>query len=278
MIELTTAAKRCLDDYLGDMRASLDGCPSVDSSDVERDVMEHIEKSLAEAPTPVDSPALCEVLDQLGSPSQWIPEEELSWRRRLRLGTRRVLKRLWSGPEDFRLAYLSIGLLAVAGLLLRADPDSPVMMMMCVVVSFLFARAALAADSDHQRLGAQRWLLYPVLILVYFPLALALLLWTVGPVAALADLLEWEVDLGRWGRFPSWIVLSIYLGITSTVLWWFLLGLATWRWPGLVRNTFYPFANRFRGRHGLLFGAFGLLVLLGALAFGGWVLSGSGLH
>ena len=83
MIELTDDARKCLDDYLGEMRASLAGCRSVDSLDVERDVMEHIEKSLAEAPSPVESAALEAVLEQLGSPSQWIPEEELSWWRKL---------------------------------------------------------------------------------------------------------------------------------------------------------------------------------------------------
>ena len=149
------------------------------------------------------------------------------------------------------------------------------MMLICVGVSFLFARAALAIDSDHQRLGAQRWLLYPVLILIYLPLALALLLWTVGFMPLLADLLHKDVE--TLGRFPS-PVLAVHLTVTFTALWWFLLGLVLWRRPGLVRNTFYPFTNGFRGGHGLMFGAFGFLILVGALVLGGWVLSGSGLH
>lgn len=270
MIELTTAAQKCLDDYLGEMRASLRACPSVDGSDVERDVMEHIEKSLAEDPSPVDSPALCAVLDQLGSPSRWIPAEELSWQRRLRLGTDRLLKRLWSGPEDFRLGYLSTGLLALAGLLLGADPDSP-LVLICVGVSFLFARAALAADSDHRRLGAQRWLLYPVLILVYSPLALAVLLWTAMAAIPLAD--ELHENAEPLGRF-SFEIVAAHSVVTSTALWWFVLGLVLWRWPVLVHNTFYPFANGFRGRYGLILAAVGLLVFVGALGLGWAAVSG----
>ena len=114
MIELTTRAHKHLDRYLGEVRASLAACPSVDSVDVERDVREHIDKSLSESPKPVDLPDLARVLEQLGSPSQWVTEEELPWRRKLRLRIRRIVTRLCSGPEDFRLAYLSIALFALA--------------------------------------------------------------------------------------------------------------------------------------------------------------------
>jgi hypothetical protein len=270
MIELTADAQKCLDAYLGEMRASLAGCPSVDSSDVERDVMEHIDNSLSEAPTPVDSPALDAVLDQLGSPSQWIPEEELSWGRKLRFEARRVLTRLYSGPEDFRLAYLSIGLFALAILLTTADAGSA-WVLICVGFSFLFARAALAAESASQQLGAQRWLLYPVLILVYVPLALGLLLWTVGPTPPLADLLHGEVE--PLGRFP-FEMLAAHLTVTSTALWWLLLGLVVWRWPALARNTFHPFADGFGGRHGVLLGLVGLLILAVAVVVGALTLWG----
>jgi hypothetical protein len=264
MIELTTEAKRCLDDYLGEMRTSLRGCPTVNNFDVERDVKEHIEKSLADAPTPVDSPALRAVLEQLGSPSQWIPEEDLPWKRKLRLGVHRVVKHLRSGPEDFRLAYLSIGLLVAAGFILPYDPDSP-LMFMCACLSFLFSRAALATESDHQELGAQRWLLYPVLLLVYVPLAFTLLSWAAVIALPVGDELHERVE--PLGQF-SFEMVAAYASVTSTALWWFLLGLVLWRWPALVRNVFYPFVNGFRGRHGLILAAVGLLLLLGVLALG----------
>ena len=49
MIELTEAARNCLDQYLSELRVSLAGCPSVSRSEVESDVMQHIETSLAGA-------------------------------------------------------------------------------------------------------------------------------------------------------------------------------------------------------------------------------------
>jgi hypothetical protein len=239
----------------------------VDSVDVERDVREHIEKSLCEAPPPVDLPDLTDVLDRLGSPSQWVPDEELSWGRKARVQARRVLSRLRSGPEDFRLAYLSIALFALA-LLTFAAGAAPLAFFLGGF-SFLFARASLAAASTPQELGAQRWLLYPILIVVYLPLALALLLWTVG-VTPLADLLHEGVQ--SLGRFP-FEILAIHFAATCTALWWFVLGLVLWRWPGLVRNTFYPFTAGFRGRHGLMLSAFAFLILVVALVLGGLALA-----
>lgn len=275
MVELTTAAKRCLDDYLGEMRASLRGCPSVDSADVERDVTEHIEKSLAEAPSPVESSALQEVLEQLGSPSQWIPEEELSWWRKLVVAWR-------SGPEDFRLGYISIAILGAGALSLGLEAP-PAIPFVCVVFSFLFSRAAVAAAADPAELGPQRWLLYPALISVYFIFLACVLFWPVVPACALADpsveaeftfhdITELEprsepLRTGVSEGIPLSIRLSTLFGIASTAFWWFLLGLVGWRWPVLVRNTFYPFANGFRGLHAIVFGGFGLLVFVGMLAF-----------
>lgn len=288
MIELTDDARKCLDDYLGEMRASLAGCRSVDSLDVERDVMEHIEKSLAEAASPIESAALEDVLDQLGSPSQWIPEEELSWWRKLLFRGRRLLVQWRSGPEDSRLGRISIAILAVGAVWLSVSGD-PSMPMFCVIFSFLFSRAALATVSDPAELGPQRWLIYPVLVLVYSIFLAGLLLWPIAPAIALGDLSAGSgftlsdlsrlerggepVPTGGWESIPMWIVLATAFGVASTAFWWFLLGLVSWRWPMLVRNTFYPFANGFRGKHAIVFGAFGLLVFVGTLALGGLTIS-----
>ena len=286
MIELTAGAGRHLDEYLGEMRASLAGCPSVSVEDVERDVTEHIDKSLSEAPTPVDLAALRTVLELLGSPSQWIPEEELSWRRRVllalgrgRLTLRRALSRLWSGPEDYRLAYLSIAALVLAPSLLTTGPDM-LWTTLLVALSFILARASLAAAAETPGvLGAQRWLVYPVLILVYLPLAAGLLFWTLwAPVVAVVagpilGTPGWNEQFA-WGTqagYALWLIVS-YVFAVGTALWWTLLGTICWRWPVLVRNTFHPFAAGFSRRYGLYLGIVGLLLLVAALVFGWSVL------
>jgi hypothetical protein len=43
MVELTDAARLCLDRYLALVRSSLRRCPSVDVAEIERDVVDHIE-------------------------------------------------------------------------------------------------------------------------------------------------------------------------------------------------------------------------------------------
>ena len=55
MGELTDEARRCLDEYLAEVRSSLRHCPSVNVADVERDVVEHIQHALSGTPGTVDA-------------------------------------------------------------------------------------------------------------------------------------------------------------------------------------------------------------------------------
>ena len=62
MVELTDAARRCLDEYLAEVRSSLRHCPSVDVAEIERDVVEHIQHALSGTEEAVDAPELRGVL------------------------------------------------------------------------------------------------------------------------------------------------------------------------------------------------------------------------
>ena len=75
MKRLEWNARRLRDGYLRRLRRSLAACPSVDRQEVERDVREHIEMELADAPEPVSRRALERVLEQLGNPAQWVTAE-----------------------------------------------------------------------------------------------------------------------------------------------------------------------------------------------------------
>jgi len=115
MITLSKSAKKSLEDYLRQARAYLRGSKSVDAEEVEQNITEHIENELKGAAEPVSCDALDAVLKKLGSPQQWVPEEELPW-------WRKIILRLRSGSEDWRLAYLSLGLLVVGFLILPYAP------------------------------------------------------------------------------------------------------------------------------------------------------------
>jgi|GEM_PF-1262765 len=240
MIELQISAQELLNDYMGRLRAHLYGCHTVDPSEVERDVQEHIERELQDLPKPVSYNALQGVLTELGSPAQWVPEEEIPW-------WRKSLIRLQKGPEDWRLAYFSL-ILLVFGFIY--DNYLPVL----APVSFLCSRAALSLVGDSDKLGARKWFLYPSLIAMYLFVAFWII---VGPVilffgvATQFDHLDFQgqsVDVFPWNTpskmrdvayYP--IAFSFVAGLTG--LYWLLLGIAHKQWPRVTQAIFRPFVK-----------------------------------
>jgi hypothetical protein len=251
MVELTDTARRCLDEYLAEVRSSLRHCPSVDVADVERDVMEHIQDALSGIPGAVGAPELQDVLRGLGSPSQWVPQEELSW-------LQRTLLALRSGPEDLRLGYLAFGLLA--GTLLAAACLNLMLgfgrmlpfLLLGLVASFLFARAALSAAAGAGR--AEWWLICPSLIVVYVPVTALLLFWPVA-AALLGEVILKDLGGPRlaWTRDYPLGTITAFTLVTLGSLWWAILSFVAWRWPEVVRDCYAPFADRFRRRRTFLF-------------------------
>jgi len=96
MINLTDNARKHLDNYLQQVRTYLKASPTVDADEVEQNIKEHVENELQDSPEPVSFDALDDILKKLGSPQQWLPEEERPWWRKiiLRLRTDRQ-KYLW---------------------------------------------------------------------------------------------------------------------------------------------------------------------------------------
>jgi hypothetical protein len=261
MIAFTSDAQAYLDRYLRQMKAALSGSRSVDPQEVERDVLGHIEAELPDN-EPVTLDSLHSVLNRLGSPNQWLAVEELPlWRQ--------VLLRLRSGPEDWRLAYLTFACFVVGPLL---GPIGPLFLL----ASFPLARATLTSlDERDAPIGARRWLIYPPLVLWYASFALLLLFWPVGgTVAALNDVSFWRFSTAllrdpRVHEFlrPTAVILAAVL-ILGVGLWWMILGLLLTRAERLVRAAFRPFADRFERRHAMRLAVSGLaLAGLGALLF-----------
>ena len=132
MTDLTQDAQVALSTYLQRVRLSLRGT-SVDADEVERDVREHIEEALNGRSDPVPAADLSGVLERLGSPDQWVPDEGIPlWRR--------TIRRISAGPEDWRLAYASLGLAAVAAGLATAGQIA--LAVICFALAFFTARAA----------------------------------------------------------------------------------------------------------------------------------------
>ncbi len=76
-----------------------------------------------------------------------------------------------------------------------------------------------------------------------------------------------SLDDFAWARsFPTGMI-AVFTFLILNSSWWAFLAFVAWRWPTVLSDCFYPFANGFRaGRRLLIFGGLCLMVALGALA------------
>jgi hypothetical protein len=263
MVNLTDNAKKSLDHYLGQVRTCLRGCKSVDPDEVEQNIMDHIESELSGAAEPVAVGALDPVLAKLGSPQQWIPEEELSW-------WRKAILRLRSGPEDWRLGYLSFGLL-VFGLI--SGPG----IIILIPASFYIARTTIHVAGGVEQLGDQKRLIYPSLIFVYFLLILAVI---AGPtITMLCAAVGWEHSMIGEGSFfgddTNYWCAAWAFSLAVTGLCWIITGTVCLKGRRFIEKVFYPFGDVISRKKAvvlLLVGFVGLVIfsLLGVLVVKYW--------
>lgn len=248
-LTLMPGAQSELDRYLRRVKTALLAHASIDADEVERDIRGHIEAELAESPLPITEARLRGVLDRLGSPSQWVPADELPlWRQ--------VLIRLRSGPEDWRLAYVTF-VLFVAGPM--AGPIGPLLFF----ASIPLARATLALlDEEGEPVGPRRWLVYPPLLVIYVAIALAAFIGLPLLIASAGDP-SVRTEASAWLPEPFWVSLSFVVAAAAG-LWWTMMGLWLARFTRAVHLVFWPFANWFERRHAIRMACFGVIVLTAA--------------
>ncbi len=249
MVELSENARKGLDGYLRQVRSYLSWSKSLDRDEIEQNITEHIERELEGTPEPVSSSILEGILERLGSPRQWVPPEALSWWGKL-------IIQLPTDSQDWRLAYMSFGFLLFGFIFLAFSP----LWLVLFPAAFVTARAALAANGSPEKLGAQRWLLYPSLLLICVPLALTLL---AGP-GFLAGTIGAELHEVAEIRQVSNMGLVAFVITSATLvtsIWWMVMGLVFCKWPSCVHPLFRPFADDFNRRHALVLTGAGVLLL-----------------
>ena len=249
MRELTPEAQQKLDTYLQRMRIELSGSKSVTAEEVEQDVREHIEFALASSNGPIDSARMSIVLDRLGAPERWLPDEE-------RPVWRRALARWKGGPEEWRLAYSSLTLFVVALLLMPAGIGIPLML-----ASFLFSRAYVEfMRNQGEPLGARRWLVYPPIAL-FLGMTLAAMI-----IGAAAPVVGWGIGEHGFERifdvprsFYGALRFQIGLGGIAFGTWWMIAAglMALFLRP--IRFVFAPLLDGLTRRH------IGVLAAIGAI-------------
>jgi hypothetical protein len=253
MITLSKNAERSLHDYLRQARAYLRGSKSVDADEVEQNITEHIENELEGAAEPVSLAVLDTVLKKLGSPQQWVPEEELPW-------WWKIIFRVRSGPEDWRLVYISFALI-VTGLLTLPYPPTGIIL---ILASFLASRAALSVTADTDKLKAQKWLLYPSLIIVYTFVLLALLMWPLVVLLPLADAYEYTFvgSSSRFNNETEYFIVAAAVVVAGLGLWWSILAATALKPRKLMRVIFNPFAESLRSKWAIRLLLIGLVMLI----------------
>ena len=253
-VALTPEAQGHLERYLKQIKTALRGNASIDAEEVERDVLGHIDTELAAEPQPVAAGSLLRVLDRLGKPDKWVPlEGRPAWRG--------VFEALRSGPEDWRLAYLTFGLFVAGTVLFMGSIDLWPLPPVFVATSVLFARATLALLDEHNEpVGARRWLIYPALVPIYVVLLAAAIMAPAGGVAgALTDQIWLRDQMTAWLGGPAWLLVPALVALVLGT-WWVLVGLVFSQAVSAVRTTFYPFADWLDRRHALRLALAGVLL------------------
>lgn len=259
MNDLTPSAQQRLDDYLRRLRVSLRRASPAEAEDVEQSVREHIDVALAHAAAPVGGEQLAEVLDRLGSPDGWVPENDQNVVERT---ISKVKERLRSGPEEWRLAYLTFGLFVAALITLPIGVG-----LFLLPASFLASRAySDYMESKGETAGARRWLIYPPIGLF---LALAVVFFVViGPAG---PVLGWGIERGGFLQMLEESRLSapyheeqFVAGAAAATLglWWVLASLVAMVFLPLIRFIFKPLLANVRRTHLLGLTLVGVVVLI----------------
>lgn len=272
MIPLTDGAKALYADYISKVRARLFSSGAADADEILADLQEHVSEELADTPEPATHEAMRAVLERLGSPDQWVNADDLPW-------WRKVLMRLRTGPEDWRLVYFSFVALIVGAL----------------PISFILSRAAIAAQKEPLA-PAQKWLAYPSLIIVYVVILGIVLIpvpiigGAVGYELSFASLTEYSrlhgtkaptptnyppilksLGLNRYTDVRAGVV-GVWMGVATGGAWLMLLGGALlFRGPRrFAACVFAPFLDESSKRWAVTILLFGLLLGAIALAVGYW--------
>lgn len=240
----TPDASQYFETWLGRIRTSVAGDPTVDPEDVAQDLRAHVHAELAAAPEPVTMGELARVLESLGTPAEWNvtakdqPKERLHVRfeRDVVAGVREIQKRV---AADLGMPLL-VGVVTVAGMVTFYDGG-----ILLVLLAYFVARSKVTYAPETVT-GRKRWL-------VYAPLAIG-----AGSLTALVLFFPTMLKDGPSGGYfraeDMWV-----LG-----LWWLFVGFVAAREVRRVRTLLKPFADGFERSHARMVMLVGAALMIAA--------------
>jgi hypothetical protein len=253
MIDMTPTARERMDNYFQRLRAELRGTEPVVADEVEQSVREHISIALSGAQAPVGATEVIAVLDRLGPPERWLADEE-------RPVWRRVIAKLNSTSDDWRLAYLAFGLFLASIVFL------PIGGFLLLLPAMLVSRASVElARSRNENLGARRWLVYPSIAVI---LVFATGLLIIGPPLPLIamglqdvhgrDAVEQIFDVPHTAAGQ----LRFLFGMGAVLFgsWWIIAAAFCAAFIRAIRFVFAPLLDGLHRKHFAVLAAIGVLV------------------
>src|SRR5262249_2660677 len=127
-------------------------------------------------------------------------------------------------------------------------------------------------------LVAQRWFIYPSLLIIVLPLIAFVLVAPIFPAAHLGRLhlsANAAVPADRPPDFTSLptneMRVIVGLVVAAAAIWWVILGTTLAIWPGSVRAILWPFGQWFKRKHAIIL--IGIGVGIGGVLIAGAVLT-----
>lgn len=253
--KLSENAQKSFDEYLNQVKVLLRYTKSIDSDEIVQNINDYIENELADAIEPVGSDELEDVLKKLGSPEQWVPEEITWWKK--------FILRLRCGPEDWRLAYLSFGLLLIGFIFLP-------LILVFLTASYLVSRAALSLCNNNLQVKEQKWLIYPSLIIVNVLLLSLLLFWPLFISVNLGYGFEHDVRK-TYSQFTDdlqyWLMATSFI-ISSLGIWWLIFANMLKKKNSIFQKILWPFFDMIKKKWLIGFWFVSLLMIIIFTAIG----------
>jgi hypothetical protein len=233
----TPDASEHFEAWLGRVRLSVAGDPSLDADDIAQDLRAHVHAELEATPEPVTMGALERVLDSLGNPAQWSDtlkqpaESSARWFHRNVTDVVAEWQRKLAGDWGLPVLLLVMTLIAIPTFDWIGAP--------LLLFAYFVARSHVTY-APHLVVGRKK-------LMVYLPLAIG-----AGVLTGLVLGFPLTFRGARVGYSNQMETLWV-LGS-----WWILVGILAAREPRRVRSALKPFADTFDASHGRM------LTLVGA--------------
>lgn len=235
----TPDASQRFETWLGGVRLSVAGDPSLNADDIAQDLRAHVHAELEATEEPVTVGALERVLDSLGNPTQWGDGVKPPPKPVVRFYTgasdtfadwQRQLAGDWGMP-------ILLLIVTIIGILTFDD----IIGVPLLIFAYFMARSQVTYAPDRIK-GRKKWI-------VYAPLA-------VGSGVLVGLVLGFPLSFEGATRSNP------FEGLWVLGLWWVLVGIVAAREPKRVRSALRPFAETFEASHGRMLSLIGAAFLV----------------